>query len=153
MMGRIAVMAALIALAGCASIESAGRNAQRTEMPPPPAETAAPVQEAAPPAQTAQGQAPAAMNTPEQEEAIRQEEEEEGAIVVPGQREMQVQPSGDPRSVAERMRDVRAWDQCITSSQSAFESDPMRPQLDSPEEYCSRNLGMASRTAVPASRR
>lgn len=151
MMGRIAVMAALVALAGCAGVQSAGRNAPRTEMPPPPAESA-PLQEPAPPAQTAQGQRPA-MNTPEQEEAIRQEEEEEGAIVVPGQRDVQVQPSGDPRSVAERMRDVRAWDQCIMSSQSAFESDPMSPQLDSPEEYCSRNLGMASRTAVPASRR
>ncbi|MGH6951365.1 MAG: hypothetical protein ACREH4_10850, partial [Vitreimonas sp.] len=81
-------------------------------------------------------------------------EEEEGGIVVPGQREMQVQPpSGDPRSVAERTRDVRAWDQCITASQSAFESDPMRPQLDSPEEQCSRSLGMANRTAVPDSRR
>jgi hypothetical protein len=51
------------------------------------------------------------------------------------------------------MEDVRAWDQCITTSQAAFERDPMRPQLDSPEEVCSRTLGMASRTAVPASRR
>ena len=150
MMGRMAVLAALIALAGCASVESAGRNA-RGDLPPPPPEAAAaedagapaPAMQAAPPpppAQTAGAQAAG--------------EDEEGAIVVPGQREVQVPPpAGDPRSVAERMEDVRAWDQCITTSQAAFERDPMRPQLDSPEEVCSRTLGMASRTAVPASRR
>lgn len=149
MMGRMAVLAAVIALAGCAGVESAGRNA-RGDLPPPPPETAAaedpaapapPMQAAPPPPAQTAGARPAG-------------EDEEGAIVVPGQREVQVPPpDGDPRSVAERMEDVRAWDQCITTSQAAFERDPMRPQLDSPEEVCSRMLGMASRTAVPASRR
>jgi hypothetical protein len=83
------------------------------------------------------------------------EAEDDGdTIVVPGQRETQVPPpGGDPRSVAERAEDVRAWDRCVMSAQGAFESDPMRPQLDSPEEYCRNSLGMASRTAMPESRR
>jgi hypothetical protein len=74
-------------------------------------------------------------------------------IIVPGVRERQVQPPrGDPRSTSERMEDIRAWDQCVTRVQAAFESDPMSPQLDSPEEYCSQSLGMAERDAVPLSR-
>jgi hypothetical protein len=50
------------------------------------------------------------------------------------------------------MEDIRAWDQCVTRVQAAFESDPMSPQLDSPEEYCSQSLGMSDRDAVPLSR-
>jgi hypothetical protein len=50
------------------------------------------------------------------------------------------------------MRDINAWDRCVTHVQSAFERDPMRPQLQSPEEYCSQSLGMTNRTAVPVSR-
>lgn len=161
MMRRLAVSAALIAMAGCAGVESMGRNAQRTEMPPPPEAAAAtqmpaPAPPAAAPSTPPPAAAPPAAATPAQDASAQDAEadESEGAIVVPGQREMQVPPpSGDPRSVAERMEDVRAWDQCVTATQSAFERDPMRPQLDSPEEYCSRTLGMADRTAVPASRR
>src|SRR5262245_20767869 len=127
MMGRMAVFATVIALAGCAGMESVGRNAQRADVPPhepmAPAETAAP----APPAQSAPPPAPAQTASAEDAEP----EEDDSTIVVPGQREMQVQPpAGDPRSVAERMEDVRAWDRCITRSQSAAEGDPMRPQLD-----------------------
>ena len=151
MMGRMAVLAAVIALAGCASVESAGRNA-RGDLPPPPPEAAA-AEDAAAPAPAMQ----AAPPPPPTQTAAAQdagEDEDDGAIVVPGQRDVQVPPpGGDPRSVAERMEDVRAWDQCITTSQAAFERDPMRPQLDSPEEVCSRTLGMAGRTAVPISRR
>lgn len=73
-------------------------------------------------------------------------------VVVPGQRERQITPPGDPRSTSERMEDIRAWDQCVTRVQSAYERDPMRPQLDSPEQYCARSLGMADRDAVPMSR-
>jgi hypothetical protein len=74
-------------------------------------------------------------------------------IVVPGQLEQQVRPpAGDPRSTSQRMEDVRAWDQCVTRVQAAFESDPMRPQMTTPEEYCRSSLGMASRLAVPESR-
>jgi hypothetical protein len=169
MIGRMAVLAAAIALAGCAGMESAGRNAQRAPAPAaapleaPPAQQAslpppqAPAAEApapspaltAPPPPSAAPPAPAATQA-----AQRDEDEDDDAIVVPGQRETQVPaPGGDPRSVAERAEDVRAWDRCITSAQDALDSDPMRPQLDSPEEYCSRSLGMASRGAVPESRR
>jgi hypothetical protein len=158
MMGRIAVLAALLALAACASVESAGRNARsgapsaQTDLPPPQAGApAAPGPLITSPAQPGVSAPPPTQTASAQDAS---EPEDDGAIVVPGQREMQVQPpAGDPRSVAERMRDVRAWDQCITASQAAFESDPMRPQLESPEEQCSRSLGMASRTAVPDSRR
>jgi len=74
-------------------------------------------------------------------------------VIVPGQREQQIAPpNGDPRSTSERMQDIRSWDQCVTRVQSAFERDPMRPQLDSPEEYCARSLGMADRDAIPISR-
>jgi hypothetical protein len=74
-------------------------------------------------------------------------------IVVPGQVRTQVPaPAGDPRTNEERIADVRAWDQCITQVQSAFDSDPMSPQLTTPEEYCATSLGMAERTAVPFSR-
>lgn len=79
--------------------------------------------------------------------------QDDGEVVVPGVVQRQVPPpNGDPRSVAERAADIRSWDRCVTRVQSAGESDPTRPQLDSPEEVCSRSLGMASRTAVPDSR-
>ncbi len=150
MLGRTAVLAALIALAGCASVESAGRNARGDLPPPPEAVAPADLSAPAPPMQSAPPPAPAQTASAQGAD----EDQGDGAIVVPGQREMQVQPpAGDPRSVAERTEDVRAWDQCVTGMQSSFERDPMRPQLDSPEEYCSRTLGMAERTAVPASRR
>jgi hypothetical protein len=72
-------------------------------------------------------------------------------IVVPGQSQVPP-PQGDPRSNEERMADIRAWDQCVLQVQSAFDADPMRPQLTTPEEYCRESLGMAERTAVPISR-
>jgi hypothetical protein len=62
-------------------------------------------------------------------------------------------PAGDPRTNEERRADVRAWDQCVTQVQSAFDADPMRPQLTTPEEYCAQSLGMGDRTSVPISRR
>jgi hypothetical protein len=61
-------------------------------------------------------------------------------------------PGGDPRSNAERMQDIRAWDRCVMGVQSAAEADPLRPQLETPEEYCRQSLGMADRTSVPVSR-
>jgi hypothetical protein len=78
---------------------------------------------------------------------------DDDTVVVPGQVERQVRAPADPRSASERMQDINAWDRCVTHVQAAFESDPMRPQLDSPEDYCSQSLGMANRTAVPESRR
>lgn len=174
MLGRIAAAAALIALAGCAGMESAGRNASRSPEPArvataPPAQAApeqvapttsapAPVAEAtlpppsattsAPPV-TAQAAAPARQADRPVTTAARNDEE----VVVPGQRERQVQPpNGDPRSNAERMEDIRAWDQCVIRVQAAYDRDPMRPQLDTPEDYCRESLGMADRSSIPASR-
>jgi len=196
MLGRIAVMAASIALvAGCAGLEPAGRNAQRSpapaqvtrqaQTPPPPAtlpppQASAPTQPAPPaprlqapppprttaPTLTAPAPTPPtpsattrAAPTPQPAPPARDVSDEDSdvdddAIVVPGQRDVQVQPpGGDPRSNAERREDVRAWDQCVIGVQSAYESDPMRPELTSPEEYCRQSLGMNNRTAVPESRR
>ena len=73
-------------------------------------------------------------------------------VVVPGQRDRQITPPGDPRSTSERMEDIRSWDQCVSRVQAAYERDPLRPQLDSPEEYCARSLGMSNRDAIPMSR-
>jgi hypothetical protein len=50
------------------------------------------------------------------------------------------------------MQDIRAWDQCVMRVQGAAEADPLRPQLVTPEDYCSQSLGMANRTAIPQSR-
>jgi hypothetical protein len=74
-------------------------------------------------------------------------------VIVPGQRERQVPAPADPRSTNERMQDIRAWDDCVMRVQNAFDADPMSAQLDQPEDYCARSLGMANRTAVPESRR
>lgn len=183
MLGRIAVVAASVALAACAGLEPAGRNAGRAPAPPAPVTrttpppqqtTTAPQQQTVTPAPQPQATAPAARApalsvppqasptpsaapsaaapTPAPQRSVSTDVDD--AIVVPGQREEQVRPpSGDPRSTAQRMEDVRAWDQCVIQVQSAFESDPMRPQMTTPEEYCRSSLGMASRTSVPESRR
>jgi hypothetical protein len=191
MLGRLAAAAALMALAGCAGMEPAGRNARageptrvaaspppaaRTSAPPPSAVTPAPAPVAAapPPSQGAVTPAPTAAPTPTPQRAVTTtpapapEPERQVAavddrpvvagrtsdeVIVPGQRERQVQPpNGDPRSASERMQDIRAWDQCVMRVQNAFEADPMSAQLDQPEDYCARSLGMADRTAVPQSR-
>ncbi|MBL8542207.1 MAG: hypothetical protein JNJ63_00220 [Hyphomonadaceae bacterium] len=147
MFGRLAAVAALAALAGCAGIQPAGRNAERA--PPPPAaavqaEPPAPAPAAAPVA------APVAAPPAERPTPATGDEE----VIVPGQREQQVRPpNGDPRSVAQRREDVRNWDTCVLEAQGGRESDPTRPDLTSPEDYCSRTLGMADRTAVPEWRR
>jgi hypothetical protein len=74
-------------------------------------------------------------------------------IIVPGQAQEQVRaPDGDFRSREQRNEDIRAWDRCVSSVQAVFERDPMRPQLNSPEDYCSQSLGMSDRDAIPESR-
>lgn len=110
----------------------------RTQTPPP---NVAP-QVAAPPSAGPSPTAPARARSPDDD------------IVVPGQRQTQIPPpAGDPRSNEERRADVRSWDQCVTQVQNAFDSDPMRPQLTTPEEYCAQSLGMADRGSVPVARR
>lgn len=207
MLGRIAAAAALIALAGCAGMESAGRNASRSPAPervataaPPPAARPTPPPAAAPspaPAATIATPPPPASSTPppvvtaqtppprvvastpapppaattppparvfspaqstaapplEDEEEVQTAARSGDDVVVPGVRERQVPaPGGDPRSRAERMQDIRAWDRCVMSVQGAAEADPMRPQLVTPEDYCSQSLGMSDRNSVPQSR-
>ena len=190
MLARLATAAALIALAGCAGLEPAGRNAQRAPSPvasapapratppapapaqtsppastqqqspapvstpspvqaPPPAVTLAPAPQTPPAAIAPEASAPAPTST---ETASRRSSD--GDIVVPGQVQQQVlPPQGDPRSTEERRADVRDWNQCVMQVQNAFDSDPMRPQLTTPEEYCSTSLGMTDRDSVPISRR
>lgn len=73
-------------------------------------------------------------------------------IVVPGQVEVPAPtPPGDPRTRAQRMRDIRAWDRCLIRAQAVADSDPTRFQAETPEDYCRESLGMAHRTAVPVS--
>lgn len=153
MLGRIAVAAALALLAGCAGLEPAGRSAGGAPAPaasqPGPTELEAQPQEA--PQPTGPVAAPeVSAPAPPPAPAPRSADDD---IVVPGQVESQVPPpQGDPRTSAQRTEDIRAWDQCVMQVQAAAERDPMRPQLDSPEEYCASTLGMADRLAVPESR-
>jgi hypothetical protein len=176
MFKRLAAVAILAALAGCAGVEPAGRNAGRSPAPQPPQVSSAPAvvapaprpapAVAPPPAPVVTQPAPAAAAPPPpapQAAPVTAQEEEapvttasrsnSGDIVVPGIRERQVRPpAGDPRSTSERMEDIRAWDQCVMRVQSAFDSDPMSPQLETPEDYCASSLGMADRDAIPISR-
>lgn len=151
---RVGVLACALAVAACAGIEPAGRNAAGADAPlgPPPVSLGG---ESAP--ETAPAELPPVaapnVNVPTPPAPARRASGED-EIVVPGRVQRQIPPpNGDPRSRAERIEDIRAWDQCVTSVQAAFESDPMRPQLTSPEETCSASLGMARRDAVPESRR
>ncbi|MGE0045030.1 MAG: hypothetical protein AB7J28_13620 [Hyphomonadaceae bacterium] len=74
-------------------------------------------------------------------------------VVVRGQIERPVPaPPGDPRTSAQRMEDIRAWDRCVNHAQNIGDQDPTRYQAESPEELCRRTLGMADREALPATR-
>lgn len=80
-------------------------------------------------------------------------EADNGEVIVPGTVRRQVPvPPGDPRSVSERMADIRSWDQCVMRAQNR-DADPTRPILDTPEDICRQRLGMENRTAVPDSRK
>lgn len=128
--------------------------AQQQQQAAPVATTPAPqrTQPSAPPVAAPQVTVPAAPPVQEAAAPARARSPDED-IVVPGQVQTQVRPpAGDPRTNEERRADVRAWDQCLTQVQSAFDSDPMSPQMTTPEEYCSQSLGMAGRTAVPIAR-
>ncbi len=154
MLGRMAILATMMVLAGCAGFEPAGRNAVRAPAPPASVETAAP-ETVAPPPVLVPAPAPVAapqVSVPTPTPAAVPSDDDE--IVVPGQVQSQVPPPrGDPRNRIERREDIRAWDQCVSQAQAIFETDPMSPQLDSPEDVCSSALGMANRDAVPESRR
>ncbi|MFZ2029478.1 MAG: hypothetical protein WAU68_04150 [Vitreimonas sp.] len=177
MLGRLAAAAALIALAGCAGMEPAGRNASRSDAPSPaPVERRAPVAPppayvppppsptySAPPPQmqpqpqpipqassspTIAAQSVAAPPPPPPEPAG----DPNADVTVQAPARQLEAPHGDSRSVSERREDMQTWDHCILAVQQTYSSDPLEPETDSPEEICRRQLGQASRTAVPAAR-
>lgn len=143
----IGTVAALALFAGCASGGPAG---QSERAPPPPADVSA----APAPAPAQRAVAAPGVSAPPAPAPAPSARESGDNLVVPGQAERQVQPpSGDPRTASERMADVRNWDRCVMQAQSQAEGDPLRPQFDSPEALCSRQLGMSSRLSVPDARR
>lgn len=193
MFGRMTLLAALVALAACANVTPAGRNARAGGMEAPPepprvvATTPQPVRPAplpvlpppssapaasapaprpalvTPPAAVPMTQAPAPSAAPVAPPVAapsvaapaadrpppRRSNDEDVVVQGPAR---QITPPGDQRTESERMQDINSWDRCVTHVQAAFESDPMRPQLQTPEEYCAQSLGMANRTSVPISR-
>lgn len=119
----------------------------------PVAPTAQPTPRATAPVATSPAASPAPQAAqPTQRITTRPNDNE---VVVPGQVQRQVRPpQGDPRTNSERMEDIRAWDRCVIEVQgAAFDNDAMSPQLDTPEDVCRNQLGMADRTAIPISRR
>ena len=76
-----------------------------------------------------------------------------GEVVVPGAITRPVAPvPADPRTSAQRMRDIRSWDRCVMRAQAASDTDPTRFQEDSPEDLCRRSLGMPDRESLPLTR-
>ena len=173
MLGRLAAAAALIALAGCAGMESAGRNAARDNAPM--QTSSAPVERSAPvapppsyvppppssqtytpppqPVQRAQAAPPvAAQSVAAPPPPPQQQADPDADVTVQAPARQLEAPRGDSRSVSERREDMQTWDHCILAVQQTYESDPTEPVLDTPEDVCRRQLGQASRTAVPTSR-
>lgn len=79
------------------------------------------------------------------------EQSNPGDINVPAPvEEATPQPPGDARTGEQRMRDIRAWDRCVSRAQGQMdEARPGQAILESPEEICTRALGMRSRESVP----
>lgn len=164
MIGRTLALASIVVLAGCTSLEPAGRNAGRAPAPPATQSPAPTLAAPAPRVASAPAPAPIAaplpapvaapnvnLPAPPPRPVARGEEDD---IVIPGQVERQVPPPrGDPRSTIERVEDIRAWDHCVMEAQAIYDRDPMRPQLDPPEAVCAGALGMSDRDGVPENRR
>lgn len=168
MLGRYAAIAALIALAGCAGFQSAGRNSGRGATEPiptsapmpraapvaPPPSYVAPPPSQTPPAQTAQAQQPPvaapSVSVAPPPPAPRADDNADVTVQAPA-RQVQA-PRGDPRSVSERREDIQRWDTCVMQVQQTYASDPLEPETETPEEVCRRQLGQADRSAVPTSR-
>jgi hypothetical protein len=134
---KIRMLLAALALSACAS--QAPAPAPAASAPPPPAVDDAP--------ELLGGVAAEGVTVPPD---APPPPADPNSVVVPGAVERPVaSPSGDPRSAEQRMRDIRAWDDCVLRAQAAGEADPTRPSLDQPEDVCRSRLGMASRNAVP----
>ncbi len=69
----------------------------------------------------------------------------EELVIQPREKRAQ-SPDGDPRSVGEMREHRTAYDQCVVT---APEPDMAHPVESTPEEYCSKQTGMADRNAVP----
>ncbi|MBS0385491.1 MAG: hypothetical protein JSS00_09090 [Proteobacteria bacterium] len=162
MLGRFAAAAALLALASCAGLEPAGRNAARNASEAVPAaapRTSAPIAPApssvSPPqsmqqTQAAPSVAAPSVTAPPPPPPARADQDSDVTVHAPAR---QVEPPrGDPRSVAERREDIQTWDRCVLAVQQTYQADPTEPVLETPEDVCRRQLGQASRTAVPTSR-
>jgi len=169
MLGRLAAAAALFALAGCAGMEPAGRNAARdtaptmsapversapvapppSYVPPPPSSTYAPPPQ---PVQQAQAAPPVSAPSVAAPPPPPPQADPNADVTVQAPARQLEAPRGDSRSVSERREDMQTWDHCVLAVQQTYESDPTEPVLDTPEEVCRRQLGQANRTAVPAAR-
>ena len=173
MLGRFAAAAALIAIAGCAGMEPAGRNASRVDAPPPPVRTAsAPAQRSAPvaPPPSYVPPPPARTSSPSAQPVQQQAAPSVAApsvaapappppprvnnddVTVTAPTHQIEPPHGDSRSVAEQREDIQTWDRCVMQVQQTYAADPFEPETESPEDVCRRQLGQASRTAMPTSR-
>lgn len=142
---RASILGFVFVLAACASGQS-GEDVARAPAPPSAAtERAAP----APAAPAESVAAPGVTLPPEPAPPP----ERPGDITVPGAVELPDPGPADTRTNSERRADIRAWDNCVMRMQNQAEDNPMRATLTTPEEACSRRLGMASRLAVPDSRR
>lgn len=163
MLGRLAAAAALMALAACAGMEPAGRNSGRQPEPVPAAASAprvsapqTPPPSATLPPPTPQMSAPpvaapsVSVAPPPPPPAPSRDSDADVTVQAPA-RQVEA-PRGDPRSVSERREDIQNWDHCVLAVQQTYASDPTEPELETPEDVCRRQLGQASRTAVPAAR-
>jgi hypothetical protein len=90
---------------------------------------------------------PAKGEGPPQSQAIEAKPGSEEVVIAP-EAKRATPPDGDPRSVGERREDAMAYDKCVLR---AHFMDTANPVQGTPEEYCSRKLGMEDRNAVPNS--
>lgn len=149
MIRRFIAAGALLALAACASPSNEAPAPSRA----PPPDFASPQAPSPPPGAAPGVAAPGVVAPGVQAPPAPRPAPPPGDVVVPGQVDRTLPPTGDPRTSSQRAQDIRAWDQCVTRAQGTGDSDPMRPALDSPEDICRQSLGMASRNAVPDFRR
>lgn len=69
-------------------------------------------------------------------------------VVIAPEAKRATPPDGDPRSIGEKREQAAAYDKCLLTAKERQMYDPVG---STPEEYCSRRLGMADRDAIPNS--
>lgn len=137
---RLLILSAAFLVAACAS--GGGDDVAPAAPAPPPPQASAPMTQA--PLQSA---ASGVTLPAEPAPAPRGDED----LTVPGGRDIPVPSGTDPRTNEQRMAHVRAWDTCVMRLQNQAEDNPTRPALNTPEDVCSRQLGMAGRMSIPDS--